>query len=63
MLAIILSFAYAIVGVATRKMQAIHYAVVLYYYAVFAFFALLAILITESLINNDPLRLLAYTWR
>jgi drug/metabolite transporter (DMT)-like permease len=37
--------------------------VVLYYYAVFAFFTLFAILLAESWVNQEPLRLLTYSWR
>ena len=42
---------YALVSVLTRKMQAIHYSIVLFYYAIFSVVALSLILLIESAIN------------
>jgi len=61
-LAIFFSSSYATVAVTTRKMQSIHYAVVLFYYSIYGFFVLGAIVVTQSFINNERIRLLTYTW-
>ena len=43
------SVCYAIVAVSTRKMQNIHYAIVLWYYAILSVIVLSGILVTEAL--------------
>lgn len=53
---------YALVSVLTRKMQALHYSIVLFYYAIFSVLALMAILIIESYIKDEPLRILTLSW-
>jgi len=53
---------YALVSVLTRSMQAIHYSIVLFYYAIFSVLALMAILIIESYIKDEPLRILTLSW-
>jgi drug/metabolite transporter (DMT)-like permease len=60
--AITLSLAYAVVSVATRKMQKIHYAVVLFYYAVFSVFVLAAMLCAEALYDGTQIRVLHLEW-
>lgn len=53
---------YALVSVLTRKMQAIHFSIVLFYYAIFSVLALSVILVAESVINGEPLRVLTLSW-
>lgn len=53
---------YALVSVLTRSMQALHYSIVLFYYAIFSVLALMAILVAESYIKNEPLRILTLSW-
>jgi drug/metabolite transporter (DMT)-like permease len=52
---------YAIVAVATRKLQKVHYSIVLWYYAVFSVIALGAFLLGEAYYNGENLRLLTMT--
>lgn len=53
---------YALVSVLTRKMQAIHFSIVLFYYAIFSVIALSIILLIESAINQESLRVLTLSW-
>lgn len=56
------SFCYAIVSVLTRKMQSVHYSIVLFYYAIFSVIALWLILLGESFYNDEPMRVLNLSW-
>ena len=52
----------AYVSVLTRKMQAIPYSVVLFYYASFSSIALVIILLFEAAINKEFVRIFTLSW-
>lgn len=53
---------YSLVSVLTRKMQKIHYSVVLLYYGAFSVVTLTSVLVIESFLNGEPLRFIHVTW-
>jgi|LauGreDrversion4_2_1035121.scaffolds.fasta_scaffold558212_1 hypothetical protein len=60
----ILSLAYALIGVSTRKMQGIHYSVVLLRYSIFAFSSILSIILIEAVITDQDIRIISvYSWK
>ena len=56
------AFCMSSVSVTTRKMQSVHYTIVLLSYAVFGVVALSAILILEAVIFTKELRIFQYGW-
>jgi drug/metabolite transporter (DMT)-like permease len=61
-LSLTVAICYSLVSVLTRKMQKIHYSVVLVYYGAFSVIALTLVLVIESLLNGEPLRFINVTW-
>jgi len=53
---------FALISVLTRKMQDIHFSVVLFYYALFASVSMFLILIGIGQWNHTEVRLFHYTW-
>lgn len=57
-----MSFCYSLISVLTRKMQKIHYSVVLFYYGVFSVVTLTVALVIESFVKDEPLRFIRMSW-
>lgn len=56
------SSAYAVVSVLGRKMQSVHFAVILFYYAILSVFVLWAILYGEALYKGERMRIFTMSW-
>ena len=56
------SICYSSVAVITRLLPGLHYSVILFYYSVFAMVSVAVILLLETLIKWQALRIMSYDW-
>ena len=57
------AFCMSAVSVTTRKMQTVHYTIVLLSYALFGVLVLSSVLAIEAIFITDSVRMFAYGWQ
>ncbi len=57
------AFCMSAVSVTTRKMQTVHYTIVLLSYALFGVLAISLVLAIEAILITDAVRMFSYGWK